>query len=57
LHWLDVYSTGEFEFNNVASSNSAITTICPTMIDYFASGTRTTMLDLARLHAAADLLV
>ncbi len=53
LHWLDVYSRGEFAFNNVASSNNAITTICPTMIDYFASGIRTTMYDLVLLHAAA----
>lgn len=53
IHWLDVYSSGEFEFNNVASSNSAIRTICPAMISYFASGVRATMFDLALLHAAA----
>jgi hypothetical protein len=53
MHWLDAYSTGEFEFNNVASSNSAITTLCPAMIDYFASGVRPSMFDLALLHAAA----
>jgi len=53
LHWLDVYSRGNLEFNNVASSNTAITGICPTMIDYFASGVRANMFDLALLHAAA----
>ena len=53
LHWLDVYSQGKLEFNNVASSNTAITSICPTMIDYFASGVRANMFDLALLHAAA----
>ncbi|SHN30525.1 Stress response protein SCP2 [Duganella sacchari] len=53
LHWLDVYSRGNLEFNNVASSNTAITSICPTMIDYFASGVRANMFDLALLHAAA----
>lgn len=53
LHWLDVYSRGKLEFNNVATSNTAITSICPTMIDYFASGVRANMFDLAVLHAAA----
>jgi hypothetical protein len=53
MHWLDVYSTGEFQFNNVATSNRAITKICPEMIGYFASGARCSMFDLALLHAAA----
>lgn len=53
LHWLDVYSRGKLEFNNVASSSTAITAICPTMIEYFASGVRANMFDLALLHAAA----
>lgn len=53
LHWLDVYSSGEFQFNNVATSNSAIVSICPTMIDYFKSGVRTSMFDVALLNAAA----
>jgi hypothetical protein len=53
LHWLDVYSRGKLEFNNVASSNNAITGICPTMIEYFASGVRANMFDLPLLHAAA----
>ncbi|MGZ3456701.1 MAG: RING finger family 4 domain-containing protein, partial [Polyangiales bacterium] len=53
LHWLDVQATGGLAFNNVASSNSAITTICPTMMDYFAKGTRTSMFELAAMHAAA----
>ncbi|MFO0757538.1 MAG: MXAN_6230/SCO0854 family RING domain-containing protein [Byssovorax sp.] len=53
LHWLDVYSDGQLAFNNVRTSNGAITRICPEMIDYFASGARPSMLDLARYHAAA----
>ena len=53
LHWLDVYSRGEFQFNNVESSNSAITKICPEMIEYFNSGMRISMYELSLLHAAA----
>ncbi|HET9954503.1 MAG TPA: MXAN_6230/SCO0854 family RING domain-containing protein, partial [Polyangiaceae bacterium] len=53
LHWLDVYSKGQLELNNVENSTSAITKICPEMIDYFSSGVRTTMFDLALLHGAA----
>ena len=53
MHWLDAYSTGDFAFNNVATSSNAITTLCPTMIQYFASGIRTSVYDLALLHAAA----
>ncbi|PCC67195.1 RING finger family protein 4 [Nannocystis exedens] len=53
MHWLDVYSTGQFEMNNVATSNKAITKICPEMIGYFASGVRISMFELALLHAAA----
>lgn len=53
LHWLDVYSRGQLQFNNVASSNAAIKTICPQLIDYFASGARLSMYELALLHAAA----
>jgi hypothetical protein len=53
LHWLDVQSKGEFEFNNVASSNQAITKICPELMTYFGSGARPSMSDLALLHAAA----
>jgi hypothetical protein len=53
LHWLDVYSRGELQLNNVATSNRTITKICPEMIGYFASGVRTSMLDLALLNAAA----
>lgn len=47
LHWLDAYSTGQFAFNNVATSSNAIKTLCPTMIQYFASGIRTSVYDLA----------
>lgn len=53
LHWLDVYSKGEFEFNNADSSRAAITAICPTLMAYFASGVRPSMYELALLHAAA----
>lgn len=53
LHWLDVSSKGELAFNNVATSNKAITTLCPRLISYFGSGVRASMRDLALLHAAA----
>lgn len=53
LHWLDVYSQGQLAFNNVATSNAAITKICPEMMDYFASGVRPSMFDLGLYHAAA----
>lgn len=38
LHWLDVASKGELAFNNVATANKAITTVCPRLISYFGSG-------------------
>jgi hypothetical protein len=53
LHWLDVYSKGAFEFNNVESSKAAIAKLCPEMMTYFASGVRTSMYELALLHASA----
>ncbi len=53
LHWLDVQTKGQFECNNVATSNSAITRICPHLITYFESGARTSLFDLGLLHAAA----
>jgi len=53
LHWLDVQSKGQLAFNNVASSNQAITKICPELMTYFGSGARPSMADLALLHAAA----
>lgn len=53
LHWLDAYSPGNFAFNNVASSSRSIGRICPALLSYFASGTRPSVLDLARTHAAA----
>lgn len=53
LHWLDVYSEGQLAFNNVASSQGDIARVCPAMISYFATGTRPSMLELGRLHAAA----
>lgn len=53
LHWLDIYSKGQLAMNNVATSNRAVTRVCPETIDYFASGVRLDMFRLARLHAAA----
>jgi len=53
LHWLDVYSKGQLQMNNVATSTRAITKIGPELMAYFASGARPSMLDLALLHAAA----
>jgi hypothetical protein len=53
LHWLDVYAQGQLVFNNVATSRRAITSICPTLMQYFASGVRPSMYELALLHAAS----
>jgi hypothetical protein len=53
MHWLDIYSKGEPELNNVATSNKALTKVCPSLIAYFGSGARPTMFELAALHAAA----
>lgn len=53
IHWTDAYSRGALEFNNVATSNKAITKICPELIAYFGSGVRMSMFELALLHAAA----
>lgn len=53
LHWLDVYTKGQLAFNNVASARRAITKICPTLMDYFGSGVRPSMYQLALLHAAS----
>jgi hypothetical protein len=53
LHWLDIQSRGQLAMNNVATSQGAITTICPNLMTYFASSARPSMYDLALLHAAA----
>lgn len=53
MHWLDIYSRGQVELNNVATSNKAITRMCPNLISYFGGGARPTMFELAALHAAA----
>jgi len=53
IHWLDVYSTGQFDLNNVETSRAAIRTICPELLAYFGSGVRSSVYDLALLHAAA----
>lgn len=53
LHWLDVYSAGELAFNTAATSRRAVARICPTLIDYFASGCRPSLYELALLHAAS----
>ncbi|MEZ4461814.1 MAG: RING finger family 4 domain-containing protein [bacterium] len=52
MHWLDVYSQGNFAFNNVETSKKSIGKICPNFITYFGSGTRASMYDLALFHAA-----
>lgn len=33
LHWLDIYSRGMLAFNNVATSDSSITSLCPRLIE------------------------
>ncbi|MFN3201446.1 MAG: MXAN_6230/SCO0854 family RING domain-containing protein [Bradymonadia bacterium] len=53
LHWLDVHSVGQPQHNNVATSNSAITTVCPGLMQYFASGCRPSMYTLGAMHLAA----
>ncbi len=53
LHWLDVYAKGQLDMNNVATSKKDLARICPQMIEHFGSGVRTSMYDLALLHAAA----
>jgi hypothetical protein len=53
MHWLDVYGKSMFAMNTVESANDSITTICPNLIGYFASGVRPSMFELAALHAAA----
>lgn len=53
LHWLDAYSKGAPAMNNVANAQRSLATICPTMIRYFATRTRPSMLQLAEYHAAA----
>jgi hypothetical protein len=53
LHWLDAYARGQLELNNVANASHDIRRLCPDLIQYFASGVRPSMYDLARLHAAA----
>jgi hypothetical protein len=53
LHWLDVHARGQFALNNVANAKRAISTICPGLMTYFASGTRASVSDIALLHAAA----
>lgn len=51
LHWLDIQTKGELQMNNVEKSRNQIATVCPSLITYFASGTRPSMFDLAMLHA------
>lgn len=53
LHWLDLYSEGQFVFNNVATSTRAVQRICPENIAYFAFGSRPNLFDLGTLHAAS----
>ncbi|HYQ04475.1 MAG TPA: MXAN_6230/SCO0854 family RING domain-containing protein [Polyangiaceae bacterium] len=53
LHWLDVQSKGKLQLNNVATSKATIAKVCPELMAYFESGTRTSMFELGLLHAAA----
>jgi hypothetical protein len=53
IHWMDVYSEGRLQWNNVATSNADVSRICPAMMKYFESGVRPTMRDLSLMHAAA----
>jgi hypothetical protein len=53
LHWFDLYSKGQFDFNNVETSRRAIEVVCPAMLHYFASGIRPSMYELVLLHVAA----
>lgn len=53
MHWLDVQAEGRLQMNNVATSNSDITKICPAFISYFRSGARLSVYELGLLHAAA----
>ncbi|MEM7160609.1 MAG: MXAN_6230/SCO0854 family RING domain-containing protein [Myxococcota bacterium] len=53
LHWLDTYSKGMFELNNVETSKAAIVKLCPEHLAYFGSGIRMSMWDLGLRHAAA----
>lgn len=53
LHWIDAYSKGQPAMNNVATSNNAVTKVCPELLAYFKHGARSSMLDLSLLHAAA----
>jgi hypothetical protein len=53
LHWVDVYSRGMFELNNVETSRDVLARICPETISYFASGVRMSMYELGLMHAAA----
>lgn len=53
LHWLDVYSKGQFAMNTASTSARALERLCPAVMAYFERGTRTSMGQLALLHAAA----
>lgn len=53
LSWLDVHAQGQLAMNDVATSNAAITKICPELMTYFASGVRCSVFELGLLHAAA----
>jgi len=53
IHWLDVQTAGAIQLNTLAGASKSITHFCPALMRYFASGTRASMLDLGRMHAAA----
>jgi hypothetical protein len=48
-----VYSKGQLQANNVAGAKNDIASVCSQLIAYFESGVRSSMLELALLHAAA----
>lgn len=53
LHWLDAYAKGLPALNNVATSARSLQQVASAMLSYFGSGTRPSMFDLVRYHAAA----
>lgn len=53
LWWLDVSHPGQIAFNNVATSNAAITKFTPALLQYFGHSVRPSMLELGALHAVA----
>lgn len=54
MHWVDLYKSGRSSFNTVHSEDGdSLPQVCREMMEYFGSGVRISMLQLALLHAAA----